>query len=154
MKYIKGIEIIETPKIVEIEGVSLELSDEQLRQMGYTPLDEVVMAQAEILGNIIPSAIDIKEKLIDSMTVVIPEGGLPYKLGYSWEPKIVANNIIFESVRDENAIGTNKAPIIFAEYVLLIPNAFYLYEGNLYVYVGSEGKADDWDSCKDYMELM
>lgn len=154
MKYIKGIDIIETPYYVSIENTTLELSDQQLRELGYTPIDEIILEQADKLLNIIPNEDELKEKLIGQMAVTIPEGGLPYKLGYTWEPKIVNNNIVFESIRDPYGVGTNNNPIIFCEYVALVPNAFYLYEGDLYVYVGTVGKAQDWDSVKSNMEMM
>lgn len=154
MKYIKGLEIIETPRYTEVDGIQIELSDSQLRFMGYIPIDEVIMEQAEKLANTVPSEEDIKEKLVNKLSILIPGDGLPYKLGYTWEPKIEGNCIVFESVRDSNGVGTNNNPIIFADYVMLIPNAFYLYEGELYVYVGIKGKATNWDSCKDFMELM
>lgn len=154
MKYIKGLEVIETPYIITIGSDEIALSDSQLRQIGFKPIDEVIYEQADKLTNTIPTEDEIKEKLIGQMQVTIPHGGLPYKLGYTWEPKIVNNNIIFELVREPNGVGTNLNPIIFCEYVILMPNAFYLYEGNEYVYVGAPGKASSWDQCKDDMELM
>lgn len=155
MKYIRGTEIIETPKYVEIDGVQIELSDVQLRLMKYKPLDEVIMEQNETLSAMAPTVEEIKQRVMDSLTINIPGSGLPYMIGFSWQTVIVDNEIRFKMVRDENGLGTTNNPIIFAQYVILIPNACYLYEGDLYKYRGSKkSKAIDWESCKDDMELM
>lgn len=153
-QYIKGKEIITLPKIVEVDGVEIALNDEQLRQLGYLPIAEVIMDQADILSAMAPTIPEIKRKVMDSLTVNIPGSGLPYMIGFSWETTIVDNEIRFKMVRDENGLGTPNNPIIFAEYVLLIPNAHYLYEGEVYKYKGLKDKATTWEDVVDNMEKI
>lgn len=155
MKYIKETIIEETPIMVEISGgISIELSDTQLRSLGYKPLDEVIIEQGDELMVIDPDVEKIKEELVNSIDVVIPESGFPFKLGYKWVPRIVeGNRVIFESIRSEDSLGTRDNPIIFVDNVILVPNAYYLYEGDLYVYVGlTRDIAKDWDSVSQLME--
>lgn len=153
MKYIKGTKIKETPiKVVTDEG-EIEMSDNQLRSLGYKPVDEVIIEQGDELMEVIPSATELKQELMDSIEVEYPKGGLPFKLGYKWTPKYVNGKIIFESVRDANAVGTNENPIIFVNNVKLVPNGFYLYEEELYVYVGlRHDNASSWDEVSGDME--
>lgn len=136
MKYIKGLDVKETPVMAEVMDGNIELVDEQLRELGYKPCPKVIYEQAQELNSLIPSTEEIKKQLVDSLTVELPTEGLPFKLGYKWVPKIVNNNIIFESERDANAVGTDKNHIIFTEYIKLVPNAFYLYNDKRYVYIG------------------
>lgn len=154
MDYIKGIEIISTPKLIEIDGVTLELSDEQLRELGYTPIDEVFIAQAEILSSMAPSAEIIKQRVMDKLSVTVPSSGLPYMIGFRWDTTIVDDEIRFKLVPDSNGLGTKNNPILFYMYVLLVPNAHYLYDGNIYKYKGAKRSVDNWDDCKDEMELV
>lgn len=153
MKYIKGLDVKETPIMVDALDGNIELVDQQLRDLGYLPYDEVVYEQAKSLNSIVPSEMEIKEQIVNSLTVQIPTEGLPYKLGYKWIPKIVNNTIVFESVRDANAVGTDKNPILFTQYVKLVPNAYYLHEDIRYVYVGLRtDNAMNWDEVKEDME--
>lgn len=153
MKYIRGIDIIETPVIITIEeSYKITLSDSQLRELGYRPVEEVIYEQGNELLPIEPNAKEIKEELLKNIKVEIPEAGLPFKLGYKWKPKLVNDRIIFENVKDANAIGTSNNPILFVEYVKLIPNAYYLYEGERYVYVGEPSSATTWEDIEYYME--
>lgn len=154
MKYIKGIDIKETPVITTTsEGYTITLSDQQLREIGYKPVDEVIMEQDAELMELEPDEDDLKRSLIDNIKVEYPSSGLPFKLGYKWVPRISGDKIIFESIRAESAIGTGNNPIIFIENVLLIPNAYYLYEGERYVYCGVERKtATSWEEIEADME--
>lgn len=152
MKYIKGLEIIETPVYTEFMGTQITVPDEQLRVIGYKPIEEVVLEQADILSGMAPDAEAIKQKVMDSLTIKVQQ--LPYMIGFSWQTTIVDNEIRFKLVPDSNGLGTKGNPIIFAQYVLLVPNAHYFYENNIYKYKGTKMNADNWDSCKDFMELM
>lgn len=153
MRYIKGMDIKETPVMAEVMDGNIELVDQQLRELGYKPYEEVVYDQAKELNNLMPNEYDLKQQLVDQLEVVFPEGGLPFKLGYKWVPSIVNNNIVFESVRDANAVGTDRNPILFENYVKLVPNAYYLYEDTRYVYVGLRtDQALSWEDVSADME--
>lgn len=153
MKYIKGSKVKETPVTVETEEGNIELVDQQFRELGYKPYDEVVYEQYDVLNAVQKSDDDLKQELMDSLVVEYPAGGLPFKLGYKWVPSIVNNKIIFESVRDADAVGTDKNPILFVNYVKLVPNAYYLYNESRYVYVGLRtDNASSWDDVSADME--
>lgn len=152
MKYIKNLEVIETPYIITIGSDEIALSDSQLRQIGFKPIDEVIYEQADVLSGMAPDAETIRQRVADSFIIKVQ--ALPYMIGFTWQTTIVDNEVRFKLVPDQNGLGTKNNPIIFAEYVLLIPNAHYLYEGNIYKYKGTKSKAEDWETVKDKMELM
>lgn len=97
-----------------------------------------------------PTTIEEKiEMLAEQITEVLPEGAmqnrsmdgtvtLPFKVGYRWEKKLVGNTIMWESVPDPNAIGTQENPIIYTDDVPLIDNAWYKKDGKLMVYMMGE----------------
>lgn len=153
MKYIKGLDVKETPvKATTVYG-DIELVDQQLRELGYLPYDEVVYEQAQVLNALAPSETEIKQQFMDSLTVTIPEKGLPYMRGFSWELVLVDNDIRYKLVPNPNGLGTQKNPILFAEYVKLFKNVYYFYQGKIYRYVGDRtDNAIDWDDVKDNME--
>lgn len=66
-----------------------------------------------------------------------------YKLGYVWKCIYIGDICIFKKyVKDPNATGTKDNPIVLKPGVQLIPNAFYVYENNIYMYVGENSKAN------------
>lgn len=152
MKYIKGLTIEETPITTQVGDQTIELTDEQLRSLGYTPLTEVILSQAEILSGMAPNAETIRQRVADSLVVNVQQ--LPYMIGFAWQTTIVDNEIRFKLVPDQNGLGTKNNPIIFVEYVTLVPNAHYLYEGNFYKWKGVKTTAGDWDSIEDNMEKI
>ena len=100
------------------------------------------------------------QALMDVFTLTVPSGAtedeygnieLPFKFGYRWTPVLNGTTITYELVEDEDAIGKESNPIIFAEGVALIPNAFYSYNGSLYVYMGKSGTATTWSDVSSYM---
>lgn len=65
------------------------------------------------------------------------------KLGYIWKCIYIGDVCVSkEYVKDPNATGTKNKPIIWKPGVRLIPNAFYVYKNNIYVYIGENSKAD------------
>lgn len=152
IQYIKGKEIITLPKIIEVDGIEIALSDEQLRQLGFKPIDEVVMEQAEILSGMAPDAETIRQRIADSLIIKVQ--ALPYMIGFTWQTTIVDNEVRFKLVPNQNGLGTPNNPVIFAEYVLLIPNAYYLYEGEVYKYKGLKDKATTWEDIVANMEKI
>lgn len=65
------------------------------------------------------------------------------KLGYIWKCIYIGDICVSkEHVKDPNVTGTKNKPIIWKPGVQLIPNAFYVYKNNIYVYVDENSKAD------------
>lgn len=126
--------------------------------------EEIAQQQKEEIDHITNAELSFEDKMalfVNSIPVEYPQersansgmsDKLPFKLGYKWEPKYNGTAIIWELVEDPNAIGLESNPIIFAEGMPLLPNAFYLHEDKKYVYVGITGTATTWDEAKDYME--
>ncbi len=153
MQYIKGLDVKETPIMVEALDGNIELVDQQLRELGYLPYDEVVYEQAKTLNALAPSEMEIKQQFMDSLTVTIPEKGLPYMRGFSWELVLVDNDIRYKLVPNPNGLGTKNNPILFADYVKLLKNVYYFYQGVIYQYVGGRtDNAIDWDDVKEDMK--
>lgn len=153
MRYIKGMDIKETPVMAEVMDGNIELVDQQLRELGYKPYEEVVYEQARELNNICPSAEEIKQKFIENINVVIPEKGLPYMRGFSWELVFVDNEIRYKLVPNPNGLGTLNNPILFENYIKLFSNVYYFYQGKIYKYVGSRtDQALSWEDVSDDME--
>ena len=64
------------------------------------------------------------------------------KLGYIWKCTYVGDICVSkEYVKDPDATGTKDNPIVWKPGVQLIPNAFYIYEDDTYVYVGEATEA-------------
>lgn len=58
------------------------------------------------------------------------------KLGYDWINVFVGETLVRqEYVEQENPAGTEDNPIVYAEGVPLINNAYYLKDGKVYVYM-------------------
>lgn len=70
------------------------------------------------------------------------------KLGYNWVEDYVGETLVKQTyVEQTNPVGVAGNPFEFAEGVMLIPNAYYTYNGKRYVYTGTESKtATVWDS--------
>lgn len=85
---------------------------------------EVVVQLAESLNEYRK----ILEKLGDKMNEI------PEKLGYKWKPVYVNGKFQYELMEDENAIGTEKNPIIFEPGILI--KEFFWYTDGTDKYVG------------------
>lgn len=72
------------------------------------------------------------------------------KLGYNWVEDYVGETLVSQTyVEQTNPVGVADNPFEFAEGVMLIPNAYYKYNGKRYVYVGTESKtATVWDDSE------
>lgn len=58
------------------------------------------------------------------------------KLGYDWVNVFVGETLVRqEYVEQENPAGTEDNPIVYAEGVPLINNAYYLKDGKVYVWM-------------------
>ena len=58
------------------------------------------------------------------------------KLGFDWINTFVGETLVRqEYVEQENPAGTEANPIVYAEGVPLINNAYYLKDGKVYVYM-------------------
>lgn len=68
------------------------------------------------------------------------------KLGYNWVEDYIGETLVKQTyVEQTNPIGVADNPFEFAEGIMLIPNAYYAYNGKRYVYVGVESKtATEW----------
>lgn len=154
MKYINSeFNVLETPVEANVNGYIIVLTDAQLRTMGYKPYDEIVYEQDEELQTITPTKETLERYVLDNIVIQEPPE-MVFKLGYKWKPTFNGNTVTFEWVYDENAVGLSHNPILFADGVRLIPNAYYFHEGELYVYVGSKDYGKTWDEVKDLMEKM
>ena len=72
------------------------------------------------------------------------------KLGYNWVEDYVGETLVKQTyVKQDNPVGVTDNPFKFVEGVMLIPNAYYTYNGKRYVYVGTESKtATGWDDSE------
>lgn len=142
-------------------GVISEAWDEEVTEevpvMGMVYRDATAEEMAEMqkeelahLNEYHPLTVEEKTKLLaEQITEELPEGTimgrsvdapitLPFKVGYRWERKLVGMTVVYESVRDENAIGTQNNPIIYTEECPLIDNAWYKFGDTLKVYMMGE----------------
>lgn len=95
-----------------------------------------------------------KSKIISDKIKVF--GGLSQKitqsdkLGYNWVEYYVGETLVNQTyVKQENPVGVADNPFEFAEGVMLIPNAYYTYNGKRYVYISTESKtATGWDDSE------
>lgn len=63
------------------------------------------------------------------------------KLGYDWVEDYVGETLVKQTyVEQENPVGTADNPFEFTVGVMLIPNAYYTYNDQRYVYVNDESK--------------
>ena len=72
------------------------------------------------------------------------------KLGYNWFEDYIGETLVKQTyVKQDNPVGVTDNPFKFVEGVMLIPNAYYTYNGKRYVYVGTESKtATGWDDSE------
>ena len=85
-----------------------------------------------------------EEKLIKIADLIQTKIEQSDKLGYVWKCIYIGDICASkEYVKDPNATGTKDNPIVWKSGVQLIPNAFYVYENNIYVYIGENSKADN-----------
>ena len=85
-----------------------------------------------------------KVKMLTEMLLIIREPS--DKLGFDFEIYMLGNvELRREYVPSESHAGTIDDPIPFELGLKLIPNAFYLYDAHLWVYMGQGGvTADDY----------
>lgn len=67
MKYIKGMSVKETPVKAIFDGEEVELTDQQMRHMGYLPIEEAIIAQGDILMALEPDPAEIKDEMFRSV---------------------------------------------------------------------------------------
>lgn len=69
------------------------------------------------------------------------------KLGYNWVEDYVGETLVKQTyVEQTNPAGVADNPFEFTEGVMLIPNAYYIYNGKRYVYTGAKSKtATGWN---------
>lgn len=90
---------------------------------------------------------------IDS--IAVPEKPeLPDKVGYKWELAYTFGNNSFawESVPDPDAKGTQENPIEWLPGMATMPNAWYTFEGAIYVCMKAGNPVDITDNA--YFEQM
>lgn len=76
-------------------------------------------------------------KSIDELGGMTTEVTQSDKLGFDWCNIYVGEALVRqEYVRQENPTGTADNPIVYAEGVPLILNAYYRKDGKLYVWMG------------------
>lgn len=144
MIFIKDGKEINTPYLIKVEGIEIELTYLQLQKLGYKTLAEIVNDQNRELNSDV-NINETKNTILSNIDIIAPEGSdisgdiinLPFKLGYKWVPSLVNGRIIYESVADPNSIGTENNPLYYAVGTKLIPNAFYIISGLKYVYMGA-----------------
>lgn len=155
------VEIIENQiPILDEEGNEtgkFEIITKEIPKMGMVYRDatpeemaEAQKVELEQLMSVQPTTIEEKiQMLAEQITEEFPEGTiqsrdmsgtiqLPFKVGYRWEKKLNGTQIVYESVADPNALGTKDNPIYFTEESPLIDNAFYVKDGQTFVYMSGE----------------
>ena len=72
------------------------------------------------------------------------------KLGYNWVEDYIGETLVKQTyVEQTNPVGVVDNPFKFTEGVMLIPNAYYTYNGKRYVYIGTESKtAAGWNNSE------
>lgn len=72
------------------------------------------------------------------------------KLGYNWVDDYIGETLIKHTyIKQANPVGVADNPFEFAKGIMLIPNAYYTYNGKRYVYVGVESKtATEWNDSE------
>lgn len=67
------------------------------------------------------------------------------KLGYDWIEEYLGDTLVKQTyIEQENPIGVADNPFNFAVGVQLIPNAYYIYKDERYVYIGENKIAKKW----------
>ncbi len=72
------------------------------------------------------------------------------KLGYNWVEDYIGETLVKQAyVEQTNPVGVADNPFEFVEGVMLIPNAYYTYNGKRYVYIGTGSKtATVWNDSE------
>lgn len=72
------------------------------------------------------------------------------KLGYNWVEDYIGETLVKQTyVEQTNPVGVADNPFEFVEGVMLIPNAYYKYNGRRYVYIGTESKTvTEWNDSE------
>lgn len=72
------------------------------------------------------------------------------KLGYNWVEDYIGETLVKQTyVEQTNPVGVADNPFEFVKGVMLIPNAYYTYNGKRYVYVGMDAKtATEWNESE------
>lgn len=132
-----------------VNGQIVPMTEDEINEM---LIEQNKAKLAEMQTAQVTSA-DVLNALLAGIPVTMPNGtqttadqladtqiDLPIKLGYRWQ--MVSNNgaIVWESVVDENAIGTStENAIIYYDDVPRINNAFYrMPDGSYAVYMAGE----------------
>lgn len=130
-----------------INGQIVPMTDEEINEM---LIEQNKAKLAEMQSASVTSA-DLFNALLAGIPVTMPNGqtttadkladqqiDLPVKLGYKWQMVSSNGAIVWESVVDENAIGTNENnAIIYFDGCPLINNAFYKFaDGSIKVWMG------------------
>jgi hypothetical protein len=84
-------------------------------------------------------------KLVQSAGGITEDVTQSDKLGYDWR-NIYVNKILVRQVYVEQAVkaGTANNPIAWKPDMPLIQNAYYAYNGEIKVWMGTAGKEADW----------
>lgn len=160
MDYYKNNTVYHSPITTEVDGVSIELTENQLYKVGYLTRSQLLTKINKKVDQIVNLNAS-KQEVLDSIGVQLPSGSeeledgfirLPFKLGFKWQPRISNDSIAFELVQDEDAVGLENSPILYMLGVKLIPNAFYLIDGKKYVYMGEKGVVDNLEKYMADME--
>ena len=127
----------------------------------WTEVDSVVedapLSAAEALALIFGAGESIKTSAAQSaqetLSTIEQLGGLKTetaqsdKLGYDWRNVYVGDVLVRqEYVEQETKAGTEDNPIVYAEGVPLINNAYYLKDGKIYVWM------EEWVEWSDANE--
>ena len=83
-------------------------------------------------------------KIVQAAGGIAVTQGQSDKLGYDWKVYTVNDMAVRkEYVAQENPTGTKDNPIVYAEDVPLINNAYYRKDGKIYVWMGEWVEWDD-----------
>lgn len=157
MIYVKNNSRIEGELVINVEGIDITLTENQMIQLGYIDENEYIRNVNKELDLTSPIS-DMKTNIIDELELSLPSDAgingemitLPFKLGYKWEPIIENGKITYVSVEDPTAFGTRSNPILYSVSIILMPNAYYIYNNELYVYVGKKLYVTNYgDGTKD-----
>lgn len=163
MKLIKDGKIVETPIYKEVEGITIELSLDQLIGLGYEVVDNILEEQKAYEGgspiyvdklSLFLESIKIKDQdgnILPEADGYVPEESLPIVPGYKWVPSFKDGAVVFTQVEDPNAYGTEEKPFLFDAGIRCIPNAYYLYDGVIYQYKGELKYTDTWEDVAEDM---
>lgn len=68
------------------------------------------------------------------------------KIGYDFKELYLGDILLKKEYSpQEDKKGTQDNPLVFSKGIPLIPNVFYSYQNNKYIYIGTAKIADDWE---------